>query len=514
MPLRGDLFSLGGPLQSGDLFSGKSHQFIAATVNTFSEVWSPGASGCFLPVFSKIQRELKMDKPLPGNAVDRIKQLEEEVASLNRRCEEKVKTSLAKYRRAIEATSEGFLELDLEYRIVDYNSTIVALTGVSGESLLHRPVASLYDKQTVNVHFASRNHLSFEADFYSSTGEELPLLFKRSVLRDEEGQPNGYLVFLTELTELKKAQEDRRQAEARYRNIYQNAAQGMYQCTLQGTLLRVNPAFAKIFGYQDPAALIVQVGDIKNLYRERSCRQRFVSALQKNRVLTNYEVEMRDRNGKSVWAMINARLTDDTNGTPIIDGILIDNTKKRLAEDQLRRSREHFRYLANHDNLTGLFNTRYLYKSLERLIAEHNESRKPFSLVFLDMDNFKRVVDTYGHLNGSQALKEVAETLKESLVEPSFGVAYGGDEFVLVLPRTGKEAALVHVQKIRRLMKDTVYLTRRNLQVQMSASFGVATYPDDAVDSEGLLALADEAMFHVKSSGKDAVGIPGEIEQA
>ena len=70
-----------------------------------------------------------MDKSLPGNVTARIHQLEEEVAALNRRCEEKIKTSLAKYRRVIEATSEGFLELDLEFRIVDYNTTIVELTG-------------------------------------------------------------------------------------------------------------------------------------------------------------------------------------------------------------------------------------------------------------------------------------------------------------------------------------------------------------------------------------------------
>ena len=377
---------------------------------------------------------------------------------------------------------------------------------------MHSPVGNLYDKRTVYVHFASKNHLSFEAVFHNQTGEKIPMLFKRSILRDKDGQPNGYLVFLTELTELKKAQEDLRQAEARYRNIYQNAAQGMYQCTLEGNLLRVNPAFAKIFGYEQPAQLISRVGDITTLYKDKNNRQQLVSALKKNRVITNYEVEMQDRDGKSVWAMINARLTDDTNGTPIIDGILIDNTEKRLAEDQLRRSREYFRYLANHDNLTGLFNTRYLYKALDKLIIAHNATNEPFSLVFLDMDNFKRVVDTYGHLNGSQALKEVAETLKECLVEPSFGVAYGGDEFVLVFPKTGKEAALLHVQKIRKLMKETVYLTRKKLKVHMSASFGVATYPDDAVDSMGLLALADEAMFHVKSSGKDAVGDLGGIE--
>ena len=163
--------------------------------------------------------------------------------------------------------------------------------------------------------------------------------------------------------------------------------------------------------------------------------------------------------------MINARLTSDEKGEAIIDGILIDNTKKRLAEDQLRRSRERFRHLANHDSLTGLFNTRYLYKTLDKLIIESDEINEPFSLVFLDMDNFKHVVDTYGHLNGSQALKEVAETFKTGLIEPAFGVAYGGDEFVLVLPQTGRDAALEHVKEIRLLMKRTVYLGCANLKL-------------------------------------------------
>ncbi len=453
-----------------------------------------------------------MDKSLPRDVIAKIHELEEKTATLNRQCEEKVELSLAKYRRVIEATSEGYLELDLESRIIDFNATVIELTGISGENLMHSPVGNLYDKRTIYVHFASKNHLSFEAVFHKHTGEKLPMLFKRSILRDKDGLPNGYLVFLTELTELKKAHEDRRQAEARYRNIYQNAAQGMYQSTVAGILLRVNPAFADIFGYERPTQMINRVRDITTLYKDKNNRQQLVSALKKNRVITNYEVEMQDRDGKSVWAMINARLTDDTNGTQIIDGILIDNTEKRLAENQLRRSREHFRYLAIHDNLTGLFNTRYLYKSLDKLIVENNETKEPFSLVFLDMDNFKHVVDTYGHLNGSQALKEVAETLKECLIEPSYGVAYGGDEFVLVFPKTDKKTALEHVDKIRKLMKETVYLSKKDLEVHMSASFGVATYPDDAVNSMGLLALADEAMFHIKSSGKDAVGTSMGIE--
>ncbi len=449
-----------------------------------------------------------MDKPAPKDFMAKICELEEVIATLQSQCEVKIKDSLAKYRRVIDATSEGFLELDNDFRIVDYNATIVSMIGISGENLINSPVENLYDKKSVFAHFASRDHLSFEANFRTKFGSELTLLFKRSILRDHDGNPNGFLVFLTELTELKKVQDDLQQAETKYGEIYKNAAQGMYQCGLDGRIFKINPAFAIIFGYEHTNHFFSRIKDITILYKDINNRQHLISALKKDQVVTNYEVEMQSRDGKPVWVMINARLTSDEKGEAIIDGILIDNTKKRLAEDQLRHSRERFKHLANHDSLTGLFNTRYLYKTLDKLIIQSDEINEPFSLVFLDMDNFKHVVDTYGHLNGSQALKEVAETFKTGLIEPAFGVAYGGDEFVLVLPQTGRDAALEHVKEIRLLMKRTVYLTKKELEVHMSASFGVATYPDDAKNSEGLLALADEAMFHIKSSGKDAIGTP------
>jgi diguanylate cyclase (GGDEF)-like protein/PAS domain S-box-containing protein len=367
-------------------------------------------------------------------------------------------------------------------------------------------VESLYEKESVYIHFASKAHLSFEAIFNTGSGAPLPLLFKRSVLTGSDGQPFGYMVFLTDLTELKQAQEDLRRAEARYRGMYENAAQGMYQSTLDGRLLRVNPAFARTFGY-DQAELLGQPGGAKTLYANPKDRQRMVADLKKRKVLTNYELELRNREGKPVWALVNARLALDRRGEPFIEGILIDNTEKRVADEKLRRSRERFRYLANHDSLTDLFNTRYLYKVLDQLIQDSKRCGEPFSLVFLDMDNFKTVVDTYGHLNGSRALKEVAATLKAELREQAFGVAYGGDEFVLVLPRTGKAGALERVEAVRHRMKETIYLERQGLRVNLSASFGIATYPDDAEDRLGLLALADKAMFHVKARGKDAVGV-------
>ena len=449
---------------------------------------------------------INMDIESSENLVSRIKELEKELETLKVTSQKQIDKSLTIYKRIIDSTSEGYLELDFDLKIVDFNSTILDLLGNDETMLVNRPLDSLYDKDSIFAHFASRDHLSFEANFYTKKGKMLPLLLKRSVLHDAEGKSSGYLVFLTDLTELKQAQENLQQSQARYRTMYENAAQGMYQCTLDGRFLRINPALAKTFGFESTGELRRQPGGANSLYKDPKDRQAMLSVLQEHRIVKNYEVEMQRPDGKSVWALINARLAEDPKGRTFIEGILVDNTEKKYAEDKLRLSRERFRHLANRDSLTNLYNTRYLYKALDRLITKSNKNAEPFSLVFLDMDNFKHVVDTYGHLNGSRALKEVARTLGDGVSEPAFGVAYGGDEFVLVLPKTGKEGALEKIRAIRARMKETVYLEKNGLKVHLSASFGIATFPDDAEDRKGLLALADEAMFRIKSRGKDAVG--------
>jgi diguanylate cyclase (GGDEF)-like protein len=131
---------------------------------------------------------------------------------------------------------------------------------------------------------------------------------------------------------------------------------------------------------------------------------------------------------------------------------------------------------------------------LEGLIETCNAEGVVFSLIFMDIDDFKTVVDTVGHLNGSRTLREVAQQIKGCLEGPSFAVAYGGDEFVVVLPETNSLQAAETARKIRDAIKGTTFLTRWGRKVKVTASFGIATFPDHAGDVKALLALADQAM--------------------
>lgn len=179
------------------------------------------------------------------------------------------------------------------------------------------------------------------------------------------------------------------------------------------------------------------------------------------------------------------------------------------AEQELERSKEKYHDLSIHDGLTGFYNTRYLYDAMATLIAESQRKKQKFSLIFMDIDNFKRVVDTHGHLNGSQALLEVAQTIDQCLESPAYGVAYGGDEFVIVLPGLDHKQAMEKARQIRASMLETIYLPSVNNGIHLQASFGVATYPDDAADIKSILAKADQAMFQIKTEGKNAVGGAG-----
>ena len=298
---------------------------------------------------------------------------------------------------------------------------------------------------------------------------------------------------------------ERRKVEYRFQRMYENAVQGMFQSTISGRVTNLNPAYARILGYDSPEEVLNIENVAEVFYQVPQDRIDMINTLKKKGFITNYELRIRRKDGVLGWVMVNARLTHDTEGEKMIEGIVIDHTARKKAEEKLKKSREVFRYQAIHDNLTGLYNTRYFYNALKELVKNSAEKNSPFSLIFMDVDDFKKVVDFYGHLKGSQTLQELAGTIKESLEEPAYGVAYGGDEFVIVLPDFDKEQAVQKAEEICSKIHNTSYLTSHGHNVNISASLGIASYPEDAKDANGLLALADQAMFNVKDEGKNAV---------
>ncbi len=159
------------------------------------------------------------------------------------------------------------------------------------------------------------------------------------------------------------------------------------------------------------------------------------------------------------------------------------------------------------DDLTKLFNSRYLNLYIGREIKRCKRHNVPLSVIFLDLDGFKSINDQYGHLAGSRTLAEVGGILAASVRESDVLARYGGDEFVVVLPETPAAGAVVIAERIRRAIEEHPFLQAQGLQARISASLGIAAYPDHALTPEGLIQKADQAMYRVKEQDKNGIEV-------
>ncbi len=157
------------------------------------------------------------------------------------------------------------------------------------------------------------------------------------------------------------------------------------------------------------------------------------------------------------------------------------------------------------DDLTRLYNSRYLNTVLRKETKRASRSGRPLSLLFIDLDGFKAINDTHGHLFGSRALVEAAAVIRGSARETDVVARFGGDEFALVLPDTGGEGAFAVGERIRERIAAHLFLADDQLNIHLTASVGVATLPDVAASADELVQAADKAMYAVKDSGKNGI---------
>lgn len=175
-----------------------------------------------------------------------------------------------------------------------------------------------------------------------------------------------------------------------------------------------------------------------------------------------------------------------------------------LSYDSARRLQE-ARNLAYVDPLTDLYNGRYLDLVLDKRIEEAENLGTPFGVLFLDLDYFKEINDAHGHLTGGKVLIEVSRILKAKVRDVDTVIRYGGDEFTLVLPNTDRVGARDAAERIRQAIKEHVFLGREGKFIRLTASIGVASYPDDASSREELIDQADRAMYRGKEAARDVV---------
>lgn len=458
----------------------------------------------------------------------------------------RLRASEAEQREWVEHTNSIVLRWDPDGRIRYLNAHGCELFGFTPEELAGRSVIGTIVPETESsgrdlVRMIAEllahpdRFLANENENCRKDGSRLWITWRNRGLLGDDGQLREILSSGIDSTERRRAEEALRQSEWRYRVLFQSTPVALLErdvSALADWLGTLDIAAADLRGWLDanPDALATGLGRIRTTDRNAALlgllelEPRDGEAALEHAVTTllapwaadiavavaagtllqlERETELRTLRGRTRHAVVRGTLVPapDARGARLILAV-VDVTERVRTEEALRASAARFRDLAEHDNLTGLYNTRYLYEALQALVRTETRC----ALIFVDLDRFKRVVDTYGHLNGSRAIQEVAATIRTVLVEPAFGVAYAGDEFVIVLPGRTRDDAVKLAEEIRTRIAHTIYLVGQGHRVRLRASFGVAAFPDDAQDVEGLLSCGDRALFDVKRRGRGFVG--------
>ncbi|EIJ45942.1 diguanylate cyclase/phosphodiesterase with PAS/PAC sensor domains protein [Herbaspirillum sp. GW103] len=383
-----------------------------------------------------------------------------------------------------------------------------ALTGYTPEDLLLNSRISFLqlthpeDRAMVRSHIdlcmRERRRIDIEYRIVHADGS-LRWVWERGVgLYNAAGAVEAMEGFLQDVTERKEAAQALQEAERRYRSIFENAIEGVFQTTPDGTYIAVNPALARIYGYHSPEDLIVGLRDIRHqLYVEPERRSEFMRLMEQQGSVSNFESRVYRRDGDIIWISENARAVYDDGGTLVCyEGTVEAITERKLYEAEMRHH-------ATHDALTGLPNRNMLHEHLQRAIQAARQKGGLTAVVFVDLDQFKFINDSLGHQVGDELLKTVAQRLQACLRDTDMVARQGGDEFVLVLQnQTGGELGIAEVmQRILAAVARPWQAGDREFQV--TASIGVSRYPIDGKDVETLLKQADSAMYRAKEQGRN-----------
>ncbi|MDD4884365.1 EAL domain-containing protein [Sulfuricurvum sp.] len=287
----------------------------------------------------------------------------------------------------------------------------------------------------------------------------------------------------------------------RHNIIFQNIAEGGYAVDTDNRCTYINPAGMQLLGWNQSEVL----GKIPHTlfhhhhfadadYPIDECP--IVLAIRTGNSTTLEEVFI--RKDKSIFPVNVTVAPIYENGTLVGSVITFEDiTIQKIHQNTLIQEKERFNYMAYHDPLTDLPNRLYLVEYLQEQIARPNHT---FALIFLDLDGFKVINDSYGHRFGDQILIQFTRLLQSVMPENTFIVRTGGDEFVTILPYD-TDTLLSHLQTLINRLNQPFYVNQ--VEIYITASIGIAAYPSDASTSEELLQNADAAMYEAKRKGKN-----------
>ncbi len=484
---------------------------------------------------------------LPANERDELQRRIRELEDRCRRAEDALRTLEERDRLLGDSAPFGIFVVDTEGRIFGANRKMIDMLGwKDGRDIAqlnvfeHAPMVDTGVSDAFRQCMEKRTRVTSDHSCLLETGGCNYLRYNVSPVIDNDGRFSGLIAFVEDITELKHAEEAIIASEKKYRLLFESAPVAMIERDAGElkqhleTLRSDGISDLRSYFDQNPQELVQCLGLVKTI----DCNSAFLELMEARTwdeidsgfKMTNSPEDLMRMAREIILMVAEGNVSSEREETFLtirgskksvlgkslpLSGhedtltriviAMVDITKRKKAEEALRASEQRFREQAMRDNLTGLYNRRYLYLSLTDLIERAKTDNSVVSVIFMDLDRFKTVVDTYGHLNGSRAIKEVAKVIGETLEKPAYAVAYAGDEFVVVLPDFDSAQAIEKAREIQTRIKNQIFLREQGYEVGIQSSLGLATFPYHADDMTNLLAAADHALFAAKGSGKDNI---------
>ncbi len=399
----------------------------------------------------------------------------------------------------VDGSEDAIIAKTLDGTITSWNHGAETLFGYTAAQAIGRSVTMLFPLERI----AEENEIiarikrgekvrHFEAKRIARDGSVLDLSITVSPIRDREGRVVGASKIARNMAE-ERARGERLAVLA---SVYQNCGEAIMILNARGEFVEVNSGFTAITGFTEAE----MIGRSFNAFRSgrQSPREvrRMIRDLRRNRICKG-EIWTRRKDGSALAGFLTVTALPGAARESRYIAILADVTSLRLQQETLER-------LAHHDDLTGLPNRLLMHERLERALVQAAATGGEVAVAYLDVDGFKAVNDRHGHDAGDEILTLIARRMEESLAPTDTVARIGGDEFVVILPRPqGKARRDDALERLLQRIRQSI--RRFDMDIRLTASIGVATWPQDQGQGEQIIRLADQAMFEAKKQGGDEI---------
>jgi len=303
--------------------------------------------------------------------------------------------------------------------------------------------------------------------------------------------------------ELEKVNVELRESGNKYQSIYEESKEMIFIAELDERIKDANPASEEILGHTRGELRQMKMSD---LVVHSQDKVKIENTLREDDLVKDYELELRHKNGNIIHALVTITVRRDESGNPVELQGNVHNISARVQAEAERLRAMVLEQLAITDPLTNIYNRRIFDEMAIKEWERAKRSKSPLTVILFDIDHFKRVNDTYGHLIGDQALTNLAKLFLSRMRSMDIFARYGGEEFVIIMPDTDHASAYQTMERLRTIVEETPMVTSGNTDVFITISVGtVSWHGHGSSDIYTLLDRADKALYTSKATGRNRV---------